>query len=339
MGTKQLDTTNVTDASVFAPMKIDFAAAHRTFDYALQAIADLKESLGTEFIRAVETILAARGRVIVSGMGKSGHVGRKIAASMASTGTPAYFVHPAEASHGDMGEVTASDVLLMLSWGGETAELFNLITYAKRFAIPLIGMASNAQSTLLRSADIPLLLPKVREACPMGMAPTTSTTMMMALGDALTVTLMELRGFTPDRYRDFHPGGSLGRALVRVSDLMHSQNMPLVPEDTPIQIMLLKMAEGRMGCVGIVGADGGLLGIVTDGDLRRHFADNLADRAARDIMTLQPKSIEPDKLAAEALAKMNKNNITQLFVIDNNDQRRVPLGILHIHDCLAAGLK
>jgi arabinose-5-phosphate isomerase len=315
------------------------SAAKRVFDFAVKAIGDMRANLGPEFSRAVDVMFSVSGRVIVSGMGKSGHVGRKIAATLASTGSPAHFVHPAEASHGDMGEVTAKDALLMLSWGGETAELFNLITYAKRFRIPLVGMASNAKSTLIRASDVALVLPKVREACPMGMAPTTSTTLMMAMGDALAVALMERRGFSADRYRDFHPGGSLGRALIRVSDLMHTEDVPLVGKDTTMRAALLKMAAGRMGCVGVIDAKGALAGIVTDGDVRRNFGRNLAQLTAGEVMTKNPKIAHSDQLAAEALAFMNEYNITQLFVLDARGKSKKPLGVLHIHDCLRAGLR
>jgi arabinose-5-phosphate isomerase len=312
-------------------------AALRVFDFAIEAIEALRAGIGTGFVRAVDVLYAVKGRVIVSGMGKSGHVGRKVAATLASTGTPAHFVHPAEASHGDMGEVTRDDALLMLSWGGETVELFNLITYAKRFRIPLVGMASNPKSTLIRSSDVALVLPSVREACPMGMAPTTSTTLMQVMGDALAVALMERRGFSADRYRDFHPGGSLGRALIRISDLMHTEDLPLVGRKTTMRAALLKMAAGRMGCVGVVDAKGGLAGIVTDGDVRRNFGRDLASLTAGEVMTKNPKIARPDQLAAEALALMNEKNITQLFVLEAGGRK--PMGILHIHDCLRAGLK
>lgn len=317
----------------------DLAAAKRVFDYAVESIGSLQEVLNGAFVRAVDTMYAAKGRVIVSGMGKSGHIGRKIAASLASTGTPAHFVHPAEASHGDMGEVTRNDVLLMLSWGGETAELFNLIAYARRFRIPLIGMASNPESTLLKSSDVALCLPKVKEACPMGMAPTTSTTLMMVVGDALTVALMERRGFTADQYRNFHPGGSLGRALIRVSDLMHKTNLPLVGGDVTLQAALLTMASGRMGCVGVTNAEGGLMGIVTDGDVRRAMLKGTISSPVRDVMGHDPKVVPPEMLAAEALGIMNDKKITQLFVVATGDAAKKPLGIVHIHDCLQAGVK
>ena len=317
----------------------DLAAAQRVLRYASEALTSLGEALDGEFTRAVTTILSAQGRVMVSGMGKSGLIGRKIAATLSSTGTPAYFVHPAEASHGDLGAITRQDVLLMLSWGGETAELSDLITYSKRFGIPLIGIASNAESTLLKAADVKLALPRAPEACPMGMAPTTSTTMMLVLGDALAVALMERRGFSADQYRDLHPGGSLGRALIRVSDLMHAgAEMPLAREDASMREVLLVMAEKRFGCVGIVNGDGALSGIITDGDLSRHIdGDNFLARPARQVMTKNPKIAHPDQLAAEALAFMNEKKITRLFVLPENGKE--PVGILHIHDCLRVGLE
>jgi arabinose-5-phosphate isomerase len=317
----------------------DAKVAQRVFETAVEAIQSLSESLNGEFSRAVDILLSVKGRVIVSGMGKSGHIGRKIAATFASTGTPAQFIHPAEASHGDLGMVTKDDVLLMLSWRGETAELSDLITYAKRFSIPLIGMASKAESTLLQASDVALVLPPVREACPMGLAPTTSTTVMLVLGDALAVALMERRGFSADQYRDFHPGGSLGRALIRVSDLMHTgDEVPLVVDTTPMQRVLIAIAEHRFGCVGVVDKKGALIGIVTDGDLRRHMGRDILDRQAADVMTKSPKVAQSDQLAAEALALMNEKKITQLFVLDGSKSKK-PVGILHIHDCLRAGLQ
>ena len=318
----------------------DSAAARRVFDTAQEAIRALGEGLDGAFSRAVDTLLAVRGRVVVSGMGKSGHIGRKIAATLASTGTPAQFVHPAEASHGDLGMLTPQDALLVLSWRGETAELSDLVTYAKRFRIRLIGMASDADSTLLQAADVALVMPRVREACPMGLAPTTSTTVMLVLGDALAVALMERRGFSADQYRELHPGGSLGRALVRVSDLMHKgSEIPLVEDTTSMQRVLIAIAEHRFGCVGVTDKKGALSGIITDGDLRRHMGRELLDRKASEVMTKSPKIARPDQLAAEALALMNEKKITQLFVLDPADRSRRPVGILHIHDCLRAGLQ
>lgn len=315
----------------------DLAAARRVLTMAAQALEGLAGALDRDFSHAVGLVLAAKGRVIVSGMGKSGHVARKIAATLSSTGTPAYFVHPAEASHGDMGAITRQDVLLLLSWGGETAELSDLITYAKRHRIPIIAIGANADSTLIKAADVKLVLPKAPEACPMGMAPTTSTTMMLSLGDALAVALMERKGFSPDQYRDFHPGGSLGRALIRVSDLMHSGDaVPLAKPDTAMPDLLLTMASGRLGCVGIIDGKGALVGIVTDGDIRRHVEDGIETRRAGEVMTAGPKAVGPDQLAAEALALMTDKKITQLFVVAEGSL--APLGVIHIHDCLRAGL-
>ncbi|HEY4125168.1 MAG TPA: KpsF/GutQ family sugar-phosphate isomerase [Rhizomicrobium sp.] len=314
----------------------DLKVARRVLDMAGEAITALGQSLNGDFTRALDAILAIKGRVIVSGMGKSGHIARKIAATLASTGTPAYFVHPGEASHGDLGMVTREDAVLMLSYRGETAELGDLMTHAKRLRIPLIGIAGNPNSTLLQTADIALVLPNAREACPMGLAPTTSTTLMLALGDALAVALMERRGFTADQYRDFHPGGSLGRALIRVSDLMHTgEDLPLAGEDASMQQVVLIMAARRFGCVGITDKNGALTGIITDGDLSRHMDRELLDRKLADVMTRNPKVIAADRLAAEALALMNEKKITQLFVLDESNQ---PKGILHMHDCLRAGV-
>jgi arabinose-5-phosphate isomerase len=314
----------------------DLAAARRVLTTAAEALVALAGALEGDFSHAVGLMLAAKGRVIVSGMGKSGHVARKIAATLSSTGSPAYFVHPAEASHGDMGAITRQDVLLLLSWGGETAELSDLITYAKRHRIPIIAIGANADSTLVKAADVKLLLPRAPEACPMGMAPTTSTTMMLSLGDALAVALMERKGFSADQYRDFHPGGSLGRALIRVSDLMHAGDaVPLAKPDTAMPELLLTMASGRLGCVGIVDASGALAGIVTDGDVRRHAA-GIEHRKASEVMTVNPKIARPDQLAAEALALMTEMKITQLFVLA--EESAAPLGVIHIHDCLRAGL-
>jgi arabinose-5-phosphate isomerase len=318
----------------------DLVAARRVLDYATDAIQALGRTLDGDFSRAIDTIMATKGRVIVSGMGKSGHVARKIAATLASTGTPAQFVHPGEASHGDLGMVTQGDVLLMLSNSGETRELSDLITFAKRFSIPIIGIASRADSTLMQAADVPLVLPKFQEACSIGMAPTTSTTLTLVLGDALAVALMERRGFSTDQYRELHPGGALGKALIRVCDLMHANDeMPLVADDAPMQDVVLEMAKKRFGCVGIVDAKGALAGIITDGDLARHMDRGLLDRKAAEIMTRAPKTFPAGKLAVEALAFMNEKKITQLFVLDPRAKSKAPVGILHMHDCLRAGLE
>jgi arabinose-5-phosphate isomerase len=322
----------------------DLGAADRVLSYAADALGALSAALDSEFTRAVDAMLVApgkgqSGRVIVSGMGKSGHIARKIAATLSSTGTPAYFVHPAEASHGDLGAIAHQDVLLLLSRGGETAELGDLISYAKRFRIPVIGIAGNPGSSLIEAADVKLLLPRAPEACPNGLAPTTSTTMMLGLGDALAVALMERKGFSPDQYRDFHPGGSLGRALIRVADLMHrGEEIPLAREDASMREVLLTMASGRLGCVGVVNGAGALLGIVTDGDVRRHVGKELESRKASEIMTRSPKIAHPGQLAVEALAQMTESKITQLFVLEAAGKNKKPVGVLHIHDCLRAGL-
>ncbi|WBU52708.1 SIS domain-containing protein [Paracoccus sp. SCSIO 75233] len=295
-------------------------------------LAALSDSLGASFDQAVETILAATGRVVVSGMGKSGHIGRKIAATLASTGTPAQFVHPAEASHGDLGMVAKGDVAIVISNSGETPEIADIVAHTRRFDIPLIGIASRENSTLIRQSDVALLLPTAEEACGKGIVPTTSTTMTLALGDALAVALMEHRRFTPEHFRTFHPGGKLGAQLSRVGDLMH-EDMPLVAEDTPMTDALLTISQKGYGVTGVTGADGRLVGIITDGDLRRHM-DGLLDRRAADVMTASPRTIRADQLAEAALAEMQSRKITCLFAVDEG----VPRGILHIHDCLRAGM-
>ncbi len=300
-----------------------------------RALAQLADALDESFTRAIELISAASGRVIVSGMGKSGHVGRKIAATLASTGTPAFFVHPAEASHGDLGMFTPQDVALLLSNSGETPELSDIIAYTRRFSIPLIAVAGNAASTLIRESDIGIVLPDAGEACPMGLAPTTSTTMTLALGDALAVALMERHALTPERFRDLHPGGKLGARLTRVRDLMH-EDMPLVSTDTPMSDALLVMSEKGHGVVGVRDASGALAGIITDGDLRRNM-DGLLERSAGQVMTPDPHTITPDALAAEAVAIMDSRRITCLFVIGDPETRRAE-GLLKIHDCLRVGV-
>ena len=318
----------------------DLAAARRVIESAEAALRALSPTLGKEFSRAVDALLAAKGRVIVSGIGKSGHVARKIAATLASTGTPAQFVHPTEASHGDLGALTRHDVLLVLSWRGETNELSDIVTHAKRFRIPLIGMASNPASTLLKAADVALVLPHVREACPNGLAPTTSTTMMLVLGDALAVALMERRDFSADEYHNLHPGGSLGRALIRVSDLMHGpEELPLAEEGAPLPRAIEAMGRHNFGCIGVTDRKGALIGIVTDGDLRRNLHRDLRQARAGDVMTRNPKVVRADQLAAEAIALMNEKKITVVFVLGAGRRVPKPVGILHIHDCLRAGLR
>ena len=324
------------------PAQRDVMAAQRVLACAREALDALAQSLNGTFTRAIDVILESKGRVIVSGMGKSGHVARKIAATLASTGTPAHFVHPAEASHGDLGVVTRADTLLILSNSGETAELSDLITFGKRFAVPLIGIAAREDSALLRAADVPLLLPRTKEACPMGLAPTTSTTLMLVLGDALAIALMERRGFTHDQYRELHPGGSLGKLLIRVADIMHTgEELPLVRETAPLREALAVMTAKGFGCTGITDEDGQLVGIFTDGDLRRSVDRLNPDLAIRALMTISPKTAAPADLAAQALAFMNGHapKLNVLFVIDPSDVSRTPVGILHLHDCLRAGLQ
>ncbi len=297
------------------------------------ALEALSGSLDGEFVRAVELILSTKGRVIVSGMGKSGHVASKITATLASTGTPAQFVHPGEASHGDLGMITAADVVVLLSNSGETPELADIIAYVKRHRIPLIGVAGREGSTLLTQADIKLLLPKAAEACPNGLAPTTSTTMTLALGDALAVALMEQRQFTPENFRNFHPGGKLGARLVTVGALMHA-DLPVSRIGDPMSDALLTISAKGFGVTGVTDEGGKLIGVITDGDLRRNM-DGLLAKSAGDVMTLGPKTIGTTALASEALAEMQDRKITCLFVVDEG---LAPIGILHIHDCLRAGV-
>ena len=314
----------------------DFAAiGRRVIRREAEALGLLAETLDGTFADAVGLILSASGRVIVCGMGKSGHVGRKIAATLASTGTPAQFVHPAEASHGDLGMVTSGDVALVLSNSGETPELADIIAHTRRFGIPLIGVAGRAGSTLLRQADVALLLPNAPEACDQGIVPTTSTTMTLALGDALAIALMEHRRFTPDQFRVFHPGGKLGAKLATVAQLMHD-DPPLVPESQPMTETLLEMTRRGFGVVGVTDAAGRLAGIVTDGDLRRHM-QGLLTHSAGEVMTAKPKTIAPDALAQQALALMQDRKITSLFVVDPAGDGRA-LGLIHVHDCLRAGV-
>ncbi|MGF1503051.1 MAG: SIS domain-containing protein [Paracoccaceae bacterium] len=301
------------------------------------ALARLGESLDARFAEAVDTLLAVQGRVIVTGMGKSGHVGRKIAATFASTGTPAQFVHPAEASHGDLGMITAADAVLVLSNSGETRELGDVLAYCRRFRIPLVGIASNAGSTLLKAADVALVLPAAEEACPNGLAPTTSTTLSLALGDALAVALMARRGFTPERYAVFHPGGTLGARVKRVDDLMATgARLPLVTAETPMSEALIAMSEKGFGVTGVTDGAGRLTGIITDGDLRRNMS-GLVERRAGEVATPAPLTIRPDRLAQEALSLMNARKVTCLFVTES-DGPMPPLGLLHLHDCLRAGI-
>jgi arabinose-5-phosphate isomerase len=313
-------------------------AASRTLELEAEGIqalsAAIRDGLGPAFIAAVDLIRAAKGRVIVSGMGKSGHVGRKVAATLASTGTPAFFVHPGEASHGDLGMVTPDDVLLTLSWSGETAELKNLIDFSRRFRVGLVAMTAVAESTLGKSADVALVLPQAREACPHNLAPTTSTLMQLALGDALAIALLESRGFTAVDFGVLHPGGRLGALLKLARDVMHvGDSLPLALVETKMSDAIVQMTAKGFGCIGITDADGKLAGIITDGDLRRNMRSDLLDARVDDVMTRSPKTVRPDQLVSETLDILNTSNITTLFVVDDGR----PVGIVHFHDLLRAG--
>jgi arabinose-5-phosphate isomerase len=313
----------------------DLASARRVLEHARGGLEALAQNLGDAFVGALDILAKVTGRVIVSGVGKSGHVGRKIAATLASTGTPAFFVHAGEASHGDMGMIGKADAVIAISNSGEAGELRDVVAYTRRFAIPLIAITSRAQSTLATAADVVLTLPPVGEACAIVEAPTTSTTLTLALGDALAVALLERRGFTSDDYKVFHPGGKLGRKLVKVEELMHSgAELPLVGSDTAMSEVVLVMTQKTFGVAGVVDKEGHLVGIVTDGDLRRHIADNLFKLTAADVMTRTPKFTPRNILAAEALRLMNEWKITSAFVVDNGK----PVGILRMHDILRAGV-
>jgi arabinose-5-phosphate isomerase len=327
----------MTDRSTRASELI--ASALRTLEAEAGGIgalcAAIRDGLGRELVEAVELISNARGRLIVTGMGKSGHVGRKVAATFASTGTPAFFVHPSEASHGDLGMITPDDVIMAMSWSGETAELKDLIDYSRRFRIGLIAITMAAESTLAAAADVVLVLPNAREACPHNLAPTTSTLMQAALGDALAIALLESRGFTALDFGKLHPGGRLGAMLKFVGDVMHSGDaIPLVALGTAMADAVVEMSTKGFGCVGITDASGNLTGIITDGDLRRHMRPNLLEARVDEVMTHSPKTIGPDQLASEALELINSSKITTLIVAEAGK----PVGIVHFHDLLRAGV-
>jgi len=304
----------------------------------LDGLKILEESLHDVLRKPIEDaadlMFNTQGRVIVSGMGKSGLIGRKIAATLASTGQPSLFIHPGEASHGDLGMITKSDTLLLLSNSGETKELHDIMHYAARYHIPFIGMSSKKGSTLDKLSTVGIALPDVPEACPMGLAPTTSTTLMMALCDALAVTLLTWRGFTNKNFKQFHPGGKLGAQLLKVEEKMHKMKLPLVSEDTLMSEGLLQMTSGGFGCAGVLDDQKNLIGILTDGDLRRHMESDLLAQKASTVMTKSPKTIEKDMLMAEALNIMETHKITALFVVEN----KKPIGVLHIHDFLRLGV-
>ncbi len=326
---------NLTDA---VDRSATIASALRTVSTEMTGLAALETALqnglGEPFAQAVERVGAITGRVIVTGVGKSGHIGSKIAATLASTGTPAFFVHPAEANHGDLGMIAADDAIIALSWSGETAELKGIVAYARRFAIPLIAITSGLESALALAADVVIALPKAAEACPHGLAPTTSTLMQLVVGDALAIALLEARGFTPDHFRTFHPGGKLGASLIKVSEIMHSgAKMPLVASGTGMRDAILEISRKGFGCVAVVSADGLLDGIITDGDLRRHIDGDLLSQTVDQVMTRNPKCAHPDELAGSVLQVINASSITTIMVVAEGR----PVGIVHLHDLLRIG--
>ncbi len=315
------------------------ASAIRTLGLEGEGLSALSAALGgplaAPFARAVRLLDALNGRVIVTGIGKSGHVAQKIAATFASTGTPGFFVHPSEASHGDLGMITPADVILAISWSGETVELKNIITYSRRFRVPLISLTSRSDSALAKASDVVLELPKAKEACPHGLAPTTSTTMQLALGDALAMALLEAKGFSAHDFKALHPGGSLGAQLKLVSDVMHKgERLPLVGEATVMSEAIVTMTQKSFGCLGVIDAKGRLAGMITDGDLRRHMGTELLTARARDIMTRKPNTLRPGMLASAALEQINSLKRTQMFVVEKGK----PVGIVHVHDLLRAGV-
>jgi arabinose-5-phosphate isomerase len=315
------------------------ASARRTILVEAEGVqalhAALDGALGDRLVEAVASIDGCGGRVIVTGMGKSGHVARKIASTLASTGTPAYFVHPAEASHGDLGMIHGSDVVLALSWSGEAPELADIVAYTRRFGVTLVAITSRAGSALGSAADVPLVLPAMPEACPNGLAPTTSTTMQMAMGDVLAVALLSLRGFSASDFRQFHPGGKLGAQLRRARDLMHAGGgLPVVPADAMLSQAIVEMTGKRLGVTAVVDAEGRLAGVITDGDVRSAMEGGFVDRPVASMMTRNPRCIEPEMLVQEALAMMQKARITSLFVVEDTQL----LGVLHIHDLLREGV-
>ena len=311
-------------------------SAKRVLKAESEALLKVSDTLGEEFDRAISFLMSCDGRIIVSGMGKSGHIGCKIAATLSSTGSPAFFVHPAEASHGDLGMVTERDVVILLSNSGETHELNDILAYAKRFGIVLIGITGKQNSTLAKATHVALILPELTEACPMGLAPTTSTTAMLALGDCLAVALLEQRGFTANDFHIFHPGGKLGAGLKRVCDVMHGlATLPTCTADTTMGNALIIMSEHSFGIVGIVDETGILIGVITDGDLRRHMSADLLTKTANAVMSKTPQTVAPLALLGDALYLMNTHNIGCLFVVD---ETKVPVGIIRILDCLDAGV-
>ena len=317
-------------------IELDRISAIKTIDSEIDTINHLKDSVKAENLtKALDFMQNSKGRIIITGMGKSGHIGRKIAASLASTGTPSFFVHPAEASHGDLGMITEDDVVVAISNSGESRELIDILNYCKRFGIKLIAITKNAESSLGKAGDVVLELPNNGEACPLGLAPTSSTTATLVLGDILTVGMIERKGFSKEDFNDRHPGGKLGSILKRVSDLMHTgQEMPILDENSNMQAVLLEMTSKRLGCVGFINQAGDLTGILTDGDLRRCLSSKILEEKAIDLMTRNPKTISPNAMTAEALKIMHDKKITNLFVLEG----KKPIGVIHIHDLLNNGV-
>lgn len=317
-------------------LESDRLSAIRTINSEIETLNELKKSLEAESLtKALDFMQSAKGRIIITGMGKSGHIGKKIAASLASTGTPSFFVHPAEASHGDLGMITEDDVVIAISNSGESRELIDILNYCKRFGIKLVSITKNPQSSLGKAGDVILRLPDNGEACPLGLAPTSSTTATLVLGDILTIGMLERKGFSKEQFNDRHPGGKLGSILKRVSDLMHTgQEIPVLDENSNMQAVLLEMTSKRLGCVGFINETGMLTGILTDGDLRRCLSAQILDEKAVDLMTRNPKTIAPDAMIAEALKIMHDKKITNLFVLENGK----PVGVIHIHDLLTNGV-
>lgn len=314
---------------------LDKSCAIQTINSEIDTIIKLRDSLGKSFTQALNAMQNAKGRIIITGMGKSGHIGKKIAASLASTGTPSFFVHPAEASHGDLGMITNDDVVIAISNSGESKELVDILNYCKRFGITLISITKNPDSSLGKAGDIILQLPNNGEACPLGLAPTSSTTATLVLGDILTAGLIQRRGFTKADFNDRHPGGKLGSILQKVSDLMHADSaMPILDENADMQRVLLEMTSKRLGCVGFINNLGELTGMLTDGDLRRCLSAQILEEKAINIMTKNPKTISKDILASEAMKIMHEKKITKIFVVEDNK----PIGVIHIHDLLNNGV-
>jgi len=332
----QKSTAKKSKSSAKSPELVSAARTLKLETDGLAALAKaLKSPIAQPFLDAVKILKSARGRVIISGIGKSGHIGQKLAATFASTGTPAFFVHPSEASHGDLGMITKDDVIVGMSWSGETVELANILNYSRRFNVPLISITSRADSALGRASDVVLELPHSKEACPHGLAPTTSTAMQLALGDCLAIALLEAKSFTAHDFKQIHPGGTLGASLMFVEDVMHTGDaLPLVKKATPMGDALVTMTTKAFGCLGVTDTKGKLAGVITDGDLRRHMGSSLLKATAANIMTAKPKTIRKGLLASAALEMINAARITALFVVDNNK----PVGILHVHDLLRLGV-